>query len=138
MSELDKLYLSPTEETPEVLFDKEKPEFRITGKSYMEDAMAHYHMVIAWLLLYKAMPNSITNFIFELEYVNTASSKVLHEILDVLDTMYLEGANVVVEWRFYDEDEDMEEMGQELEELYEVPFVFKEISFPGARQMFDD
>ena len=74
MSNLDRLYLKPTEETPEIIFDKDKPEFRVTGKSYMEDATAHYNMVLAWLNLYRQMPNSSTIFKFELEYVNTASS----------------------------------------------------------------
>jgi hypothetical protein len=138
MSTLDKLYLKPTEETPEIIFDKDKPEFRVTGKSYMEDATAHYNMVIAWLKLYSQQPNDITVFKFELEYVNTASSKIVHDILDVLDNMYLDGANVVVEWHFYEEDEDMEELGREFEEIYEVPFKYQEIKYDNPHNLFDD
>lgn len=136
MSNLDRLYLKPTEETPEIIFDKDKPEFRVTGKSYMEDATAHYNMVLAWLNLYRQEPNSSTIFKFELEYVNTASSKIVHDILDILDNMYLDGTNVFVEWHYYEEDEDMEELGKEFEEIYEVPFKFQEIKYDRPNNLF--
>ncbi len=138
MSTLDRLYLKPTEETPEIVFDKDKPEFRVTGKSYMEDATAHYYMVLGWLNLYSKQPNDKTVFKFELEYVNTASSKIVHDLLDILDNMYLDGSNVVIEWHYYEEDEDMEELGKEFEEIYEVPFKFKEIRYDEPHNLFED
>jgi hypothetical protein len=138
MDTLKKLYLKATEETPEIIFDKDKPEFRVTGKSYMEDATTHYHQVVAWLKLYSKHPNESTVFKFELEYVNTASSKIVHDILDVLDDMYLGGHNVVVEWHYYEEDEDMEELGKEFEEIYEIPFRYQENKYDSTDNLFDD
>lgn len=137
MSTLDRLYLKPTEETPEIIFDKDKPEFRVTGKSYMEDATAHYNMVLAWLNLYRQQPNDTTIFRFELEYVNTASSKIVHDILDALDNLFLDGNKVTVEWHYYEEDEDMLELGQEFEEVYEVPFEFEEIKYDRPKNLFE-
>ena len=134
---MENLYLKGTEETPEIIFDRDKPEFRVTGKSYMEDATAHYSKVIAWLKEYSKEPNSITNFKFELEYVNTASSKIVHDILNSLDNMHLNGYEVLVEWHYYPEDEDMLELGQEYEEIYEVPFKFEEINFDRPKNLFD-
>ncbi len=134
---MERLFLKATEETPEIVFDKEQSEFRVTGKSYMEDATAHYTKVIAWLQEYRKDPNESTVFKFELEYVNTASSKIVHDILDVLDNMYLDGANVVVEWHYYEEDEDMEELGKEYEEIYEVPFRYQELKYNGPHNLFD-
>ena len=104
----------------------------------MEDATAHYNMVLAWLNLYRQEPNDKTIFKFELEYVNTASSKIVHDILDILDNMYLDGSNVIVEWHYYEEDEDMEELGKEFEEIYEIPFKFKEIKFGKPHNLFED
>lgn len=131
------LYLKGSEETPEIVFDKDKPEFRVTGKSYMEDATAHYTMVIGWLQEYSKNPNPVTLFRFELEYVNTASSKIVHDILDALDDIFLEGNDVQVEWHYYEEDEDMLELGKEYEELYEVPFKFEEINFDRPKNFFE-
>ena len=130
------LYLKGTEETPEIIFDKDKPEFRVSGKSYMEDATAHYIRVISWLKEYSEKPNTITIFNFELEYVNTASSKIVHEILNALDNIYLDEHDVLIEWHYYEEDEDILEMGQEYAEIYEVPFKFEQINYDRPENLF--
>lgn len=131
------LFLEGTEETPEIVFDRDKPEFRVTGKSYMEDAMTHYRKVITWLEEYSKNPNPITNFKFELEYVNTASSKIVFDILDALDKMHLAGNKILVEWHYYEEDEDMLDLGKEFEEAYDMPFIFEEISFDRPENFFE-
>ncbi len=135
---MESLYLKGTEETPEIFFDKNKPEFRVTGKSYMEDATTHYTHVIDWLKEYSKYPNPITNFKFELEYVNTASSKIVHDILDILDDISLQEHEVIVEWHYFQEDEDMLELGREYEEVYQVPFKFEEIDFDRPGNFFED
>jgi hypothetical protein len=131
------LILKGTEETPEIILDKDKPEFRVTGKSYMEDAIAHYDKVISWLNEYSKNPNPLTNFKFELEYVNTASSKIVFDILDVLDNMHLQGIKILVEWHYYQEDEDMLDLGKEYEETYHVPFIFEEIDYDRPKNLFE-
>ncbi len=133
---MENLYLKGSEETPEIVFDIDKPEFRVTGKSYMEDATEHYVKVIGWLQKYIENPIPVTNFKFELEYVNTASSKIVHDILNELDNLHLGGHNVLVEWHYYKEDEDMLELGKEYEEIYEVPFKFEEINFDRPKNLF--
>ena len=133
---MENFYLKGTEETPEIVFDKNKPEFRVTGKSYMEDATAHYIKALAWLEEYSKNPNSSTIFKFQLEYVNTSSSKIVHDILNVLENIHLEGNEVLVEWYYYREDEDMLELGQEFEEIYEVPFKFEEINQDRSKNLF--
>lgn len=133
---MENLYLKGTEETPEIIFDKNKPEFRVTGKSYMEDATTHYIKVISWLEEYSKSPNTTTIFKFELEYVNTASSKIVHDILNALDNIFLDDHKVLVEWHYYEEDEDMLEMGQEFDEIYEVPFQFEEIKYGRSGNFF--
>lgn len=134
---MEKLHLKGTEETPEIIFDTDTPEFRITGKSYMEDATSHYVRVINWLNEYGKNPNAFTVFKFELEYVNTASSKIVHDILNELDNLYLNGHEVTVEWHYYEEDEDMLELGQEYHEIYEVPFKFEKINFKRPDNFFE-
>ncbi len=121
------LQLNGTEETPEIIFDKENKEFRIIGKSFMEDAASFYTPVIEWLKEYKNDPNPSTDFIFELEYLNTASTKLVHDLMDILDDIYQEGKKIKIIWYYYTEDEDMLELGKEYDEIYELPFEFKEI-----------
>ena len=134
---MDALHIKATEETPEICFDKEKPEFRVTGKSYMEDASTYYTRVIEWLEEYSKSPNPHTNFLFELEYVNTASSKIVHDILDALENIFKNGHKVTVEWHYYEEDEDMLELGEEYDEIYELPFKFEQIDYDRPQNLFD-
>ncbi len=137
---MENLYIKGSEETPEIIFDKDKPEFRVSGKSYMEDATAHYEQVISWLTSYRKNPNPSTVFKFELEYVNTASSKIVNDIMDELENIFLEDHEVLVEWHYFEDDEDMLELGQEYEEVYEVPFKFEEIKYDseGSKHMFEE
>jgi hypothetical protein len=132
-----KLLLKESEETPYIILDKDKPEFRIGGKSYMEDAAAYYEPVIRWLKDYAQSPVASTRFVLELEYLNTASSKIVNDMLDILEDLYLAGNKVVVEWGYFEEDEDMREMGEEYEEIYEIPFEFRQIEHQRPDNFFE-
>lgn len=118
---MESLRISKTDETPEIIFDKSKGTFEISGRSLPEDSVEFYSPVFEWLKLYAKDPNPTTEFIFKLDYVNTASSKMVQDILAILEK--IRGVKVV--WYFHDEDEDMEEMGQELAEIVEIPFEYK-------------
>ena len=61
-----------------------------------------------------------TTFVFKLEYFNTASSKLILDVLYALEDI----KGIKVRWYFNEEDEDMEEAGQEFSELVEIPFEF--------------
>ncbi len=128
--------LKATEETPEIILDKDKPEFRVTGKSYMEDVATFYTPALKWLHEYQQNPNGSTSFKFELEYVNTASSKIVHDILEILNAIHQNGHEVLVEWHYFEDDEDMLELGEEYQELYDLPFKFGEVDFGRSGNLF--
>ena len=115
------LSLEPTDDTPKVVLDKSSQVFEISGRSLPEDSAEFYQPILDWLNAYKDNPNPSTEFIFKLEYFNTASSKLILDVLTCLED--LEGASII--WYFYEDDEDMEEAGEEFSELVEVPFDFK-------------
>ncbi|WP_250631741.1 DUF1987 domain-containing protein [Rhodoflexus caldus] len=114
--------LEGTEDTPKIILDKDKALFEISGRSLPEDAAEFYAPILEWLDKYQAAPNPETNFLFKLEYFNTASSKLILDILSKLDNI----AGTRVTWYYHEDDEDMEEAGEEFSELVEnVPFEFK-------------
>ena len=115
------LNLKGTEDTPTILLDKKNGIFEISGRSLPEDSAEFYKPVIEWINTYSAEANPITEFAFKLEYFNTASSKLILDVLSALEE--IKGMKVV--WYFHDDDEDMEEAGQEFSELVEIPFEFK-------------
>jgi hypothetical protein len=110
-----------TEDTPKVVLDKGNSVFEISGRSLPEDAAEFYEPIIAWIEQYQKQANPTTNFMFKLEYFNTASSKLILDVLSALEA--IDGIKVI--WYYHEDDEDMEEAGQEFSELVDVPFEFK-------------
>jgi hypothetical protein len=118
---METLTVAGTRNTPEVVLNREKGIFKISGPSLPDDAAAFYRPVLTWFEDYATRPNSSTELLFQLEYLNTASAKV---ILDLLSTLTpVENTRVV--WCFQEDDEDMEERGEELAELVKIPFEFR-------------
>ena len=70
-----------TDDTPHVILDPDNEIFEISGRSLPEDVTAFYEPVLTWLDEYAQNPNSKTVFTFRLVYFNTASSKLLLDIL---------------------------------------------------------
>lgn len=115
------LNLEGTEDTPKILLDKGNGIFEISGRSLPEDSTDFYQPVLDWIETYAEDPNSTTEFAFKLEYFNTASSKLILDVLMALED--IDGMKII--WYFDEDDEDMEEAGEEFSELVEVPFEFK-------------
>ncbi|MDJ1470581.1 DUF1987 domain-containing protein [Cytophagaceae bacterium DM2B3-1] len=113
--------LEGAEDTPKIILDKSNGIFEISGRSLPEDTAEFYRPILDWLSRYAQTPNSKTQFTFKLEYFNTASSKLILDILAKLEAI----PGTTVEWYFHEDDEDMEEAGGEFSELVEVPFDFK-------------
>lgn len=115
------IHLEGTEDTPKIILDKANGIFEISGRSLPEDSAEFYKPILEWLAAYSADPNPETNFVFKLEYFNTASSKLILDVLSALEDI----SNISVSWYFHEDDEDMEEAGEEFSELVEIPFEFK-------------
>ena len=115
------LNLEGTEDTPKIMLDKGNGIFEISGRSLPEDSAEFYRPVLEWIEQYSGSPNASTDFVFKLEYFNTASSKLILDVLSALED--IKGMKVL--WYFHEDDEDMEEAGQEFSELVEIPFEFK-------------
>jgi hypothetical protein len=115
------IHLEGAEDTPKIILNHTNGIFEISGRSLPEDTAEFYKPVLEWLEAYSSAPNSKTTFTFKLEYFNTASSKLILDILSKLESI----PGTTVAWYFHEDDEDMEEAGTEFSELVEVPFEFK-------------
>lgn len=118
---MEALQISNTEDTPKITLDKASGTFEISGRSLPEDAAGFYAPVLNWIESYKKEPNPSSLFNIKLEYFNTASSKLILDILSKIEA--IPGAKIA--WFYFEDDEDMQEAGQEFSELVEVPFEFK-------------
>jgi len=115
------LIIDETDETPNIIFDKQKGTFEVSGRSLPEDSAEFFGPILDWVSAYAKDPNPTTDFVFKLDYSNTASSKFVHEILLILEK--IKGVKVI--WYFHEDDEDMEDAGKEFSEQVALPFEFK-------------
>ncbi|MEA2042646.1 MAG: DUF1987 domain-containing protein [Bacteroidota bacterium] len=110
------------QDTPSVVLNKEKGIFKLEGKSFPADVGVFYEDIVNWLDEYALAPNKETDFIMKMDYFNTASSKVILDILYKLEDIKLDGHNVCIKWYYPDDDEDMMETGEEYDEIVDVDF----------------
>lgn len=118
---MDALRIPATDDTPEVILDA-SGDFQFIGKSLPEDVASFYDPIIDWIGEYGENANDTSVFKFKLTYFNTASSKMILDILMKLEELSENGADIKVEWHYEEEDEDMEEAGEEYSDIVDVPF----------------
>jgi len=118
---MKKLHLKGTDDTPEILLDKEGNQFEVSGKSLPEDASAFYSPVIDWMKEYSENANDETVLKINLEYFNSTSAKYVFNIFMLLETISESGKEVRIDWVFKDGDELMESKGEEIKSMIEIP-----------------
>jgi hypothetical protein len=119
---METIKIQGTEDTPKIILDSENEIFEISGRSLPEDVSSFYEPVLNWLNEYSENPKDKTVFNFKLTYFNTASSKLLLDILMKLEEMHEKGQNILIKWHYPEDDEDMAEAGEEYSDIVDVPF----------------
>ena len=119
---METIKIMGTDDTPTVILDAENDIFEISVRSLPEDVTAFYDPILNWLDEYAANPNPKTIFTFKLVYFNTASSKLLLDILMKFEEMRENGLDVLIKWYYPEDDEDMQEAGEEYADIVDVPF----------------
>ena len=119
---MEALDIRATNDTPKVLLDPENDIFEISGRSLPEDVVSFYQPVLDWLEDYKNEPNDFTEFVFKYIYFNTATSKLVQDILIKLEEIHEAGDQVQVIWFYEEDDEDMLDLGEEFSENVDIPF----------------
>jgi hypothetical protein len=119
---MEALDIKATNDTPRVIFDPGNDIFEISGRSLPEDVVSFYQPVLDWLDEYILHPLKKTEFIFKYIYFNTATSKLVQDILLRLERLKATGIEVNIMWYYEQDDEDMYEMGLEFKENIDLPF----------------
>jgi SiaC family regulatory phosphoprotein len=109
--------------TPEIDF-KTSGVFTIKGNSYMPDPFVFYSEGIEWLKAFLSQNNKTISLNISLIYVNTSSTKVLLNIITLVNSFAKSDIKVLWEYQF--DDDEMITLGERLQELTKVKFEFKE------------
>jgi len=115
------LLLEPTEDSPLVMLDADKGHMLLKGRSYMVDASTYLKEIINWFRAYITNPKPHNLVELEFEYVNSSSHSMLIHMLEEINKYYIMGHNFQVIWKFHEDDEILQEIGQELKEMFDVP-----------------
>jgi hypothetical protein len=118
----DYVEIPESERTPRLLLDKKEGIIKVEGRSLPENSNTFYNPVLEWIDKYVANPKEETKIVFDLEYYNSSSSKMLLQLFKKLSELKKNGKNVLVDWYYLEGDEDMLESGKTFEELSELSF----------------
>jgi len=127
MQNMEKLLIAGTPKTPEVLFDGESGILEIKGRSIPENSIEFYKPMVDWLENYSQNPKNKTQLNIHLEYFNTSSSKCILDIFKKLESLKKSKHDVMVNWFYEEDDEDMHEAGEDYESIVHLPFKVIEV-----------
>jgi len=119
------LNIEPTAQTPKVEFDAEKGLLKISGRAFPQKILDFYSPVIKWVEDYIQVAQPETTWDLKMEYINSASTMIVANLLKKLSTLTASGKKLTINWHHSQEDEDdMLEIGKEMEVLLNYPFNF--------------
>lgn len=120
---MEKFSADLTPKTPFVDFEPSTGTFEMRGKSIPENTMGFYKPIWEWLEKYFQSPAKTTTLNIQLDYFNTSSAKCVVDLFKKLEA-FSKKANteVVINWMYNEDDEDMFEAGEDYKTIIKVPF----------------
>ena len=114
---MEKLYIAPTGNTPEVDFDFPNHRLLLKGESYPESAAAFYSDILSKTSQFlDEMTAETIHVSVQLNYFNSSSTKMLFSLFDRLNLAAQAGNTIVLDWHHDIDDETILEFGLELAE----------------------
>lgn len=120
----ENLIIYGTSETPEVIMLLDG-SFIVRGRCVPDDADFFFIPIIRFLERHEKN-NKPVFLTFHLDYYNTASYKWLTRMFTIMKEISKHN-KVKITWEYLDIDEDLEEVGQELKEMYNLDMKLVEI-----------
>jgi len=124
---MENIIIEGTPKTPTVNFNYEKGLIEIKGRSIPENSIEFYKSMVDWLEKYAEKPQKKTEVNIQLEYFNTSSSKCILDVFKKIETIYKADNEVIINWFYEEDDEDMLEAGEDYQSIIRVPFKMVEL-----------
>ncbi|MDX9930543.1 MAG: DUF1987 domain-containing protein [Bacteroidales bacterium] len=110
----------PLKNVPGILYFPDRKVLEVSGRSIPENPESIFRRLDEWVTEYFVSENSLTVSIF-LEYINSGSSKYLHEILRKLTGYKLSGKELKLIWKYEEDDEAMLDLGEHYRDSAGIP-----------------
>jgi hypothetical protein len=131
---MQKLQISKSLSSPEIILSPDERIFIISGISSPEDVREFYYPVLGWMksfsddLLKDPKPvynsESPLKLQINLSYFNSSSAKFLYDIIMELKKLRENGIPVIVEWQYDADDNDMKEAGLDFSYMADMEFSY--------------
>lgn len=126
---MNKYFIEQTENIPGISLDSDTGIFEIKGISRPENVQDFYDPILLWFDNYlkevasNTAEKPVTLTVF-LEYFNSSSAKYISNILKKMVEYSSKGIAVKINWKYEDGDEDMLEVGEEMQRILKFQFNF--------------
>jgi hypothetical protein len=124
---MESLSIEGTAKTPTIKFDADLGLIEIKGRSIPENSIEFYKPLVDWLDKYSKTARPLTKVNVQLEYFNTSSSKCILDVFKKLEGIHKSNNEVIINWYYEEDDEDMLEAGEDYESIIRVPFKMIEV-----------
>ncbi len=121
------LKIEGSPKTPTIEFNSESGYLLVRGRSIPENSIEFYKSLIDALEAYNSNSKPDTKVDIQLEYFNTSSSKCILDVFKKLEAINSGGSNVIINWYYEEDDEDMLEAGEDYQAIINVPFKMIEV-----------
>jgi hypothetical protein len=119
----DILHILPTDRTPEVLFDP-GGSLRIKGRGFRTDIDVIPNEIMSWIDRYVLDAAAETTVHIAFEYMNSASTRALMDMLKGLSVLKLKSGKLNIKWYYEIDDHDILERGEFIENSLNIPIEF--------------
>jgi len=119
---MEQINIAGTLKTPAIKTNSQEGLIEIKGRSNPENSVAFYKPLFDWLVEYTKAPGEKTTVKVQLEHFNTSSSKCILEVFKKLEILKKENREIVVNWYYEKNDEDILEAGENYEAMTTLPF----------------
>ncbi len=119
---MEPVFIEGTTKTPAVLYDANQGLIEIKGRSNPENSNMFYKPLIDWVDDYAKNPPEMTIINIQLEHFNTSSSKCILDLFKKLEIIQLTNHEIMVNWYYEMDDEDILEAGENYKSMTKLPF----------------
>ena len=124
---MESITVEGTPKTPTVNFNADTGIIEVKGRSIPENSIEFYRPLVEWLEEYSKNPQKLTTVNIQLEYFNTSSSKCILDVFKKLESIKKARNEVIINWYYEEDDEDMLEAGEDYESIIRIPFKMIEV-----------
>jgi hypothetical protein len=121
---MELLKITSTADTPEVYINSSAGIISIKGRSFSEDSVTFFSKISLKIEEYFKIAGKETSIELGFEYFNSASYKLIINLLMNIKKIAPAGHNLNIKWFYEIDDDDILQLGKETERLTQIPFQY--------------